>query len=209
MAPGNACFLCNDNRDLGDVGGLNTSSCPQCSPTVALDLSQGQHILEHIGAHILNDPGVDRSMELCGLCLRPMPLCQFFLTKGKGAHGSLKINQTLSRGCLMKVKYSYSVAAESSPSSPCSNVLVSCPLCPKSNPAVWKYFLKVHFQDKHKTAPLTKYEHLWKLSNFEISEMKRFWSKRMNVLSAKRTKKSKHPPLIVSEDHRAQIPSAR
>ena len=105
VAPGNACFLCNDDRDLGDVGGLNTSSCPQCSPTVALDLSQGQRILEHIGAHILNNPGVDWSMELCGLCLHPMPLCQFFLTKGKGAHGSLKINQKLSRGCLMKVKY--------------------------------------------------------------------------------------------------------
>ena len=97
----------------------------------------------------------------------------------------------------------YSVAA---PSSPCSNVPVSCPLCPKSNPAVWKYFLKVHFQDKHKTAPLMKYEHLWKLSNFEISEMKKFWSKRMNI-SAKRTKKSKLPPLVVSEDHRARIPS--
>jgi hypothetical protein len=81
-----------------------------------------------------------------------------------------------------------------------------CPLCPKSNPAVWKYFLKVHFEDKHKTAPLTKYEHLWKLSNFEVSEMKKFWSKRMNV-SAKQTKKSKHPPLVVSEDHRARIPS--
>jgi len=140
------------------------------------------------------------------LCLRPLPLCQFFLTKGKGSHGSLKINHTLSRGCLIEVKYSYSVVAESSPSSPCSNVPVLCPLCPKSNPAVWRYFLKDHFQDKHKTAPLTKYEHIWKLSNFEVSEMKKFWSKRMNI-SAKRTKRSKHPPLVVSENHRARIPS--
>jgi hypothetical protein len=114
-------------------------------------------------------------MELRGLCLCPWPLCQFILAKGKGAHGSLKINPTLSRGCLTKVKYSYTVVAESSPSSPCSNAPVSCssfllqflasvPSVQRVIPAVWKYFLKVHFQDKHKMAPLTRYKHLWKLS---------------------------------------------
>jgi hypothetical protein len=172
---------------------------------VPLDLSQGQRVLEHIGAHILHDPGLTQSMELCGLCLRPPPFCQFFLMKGKGANGKLKTNQTLSRGCLMKIKYSYSVAAESSPSSPCSNVPIACPLCSSTSPAIWKYFMKTHIQENHKTAPISKYKHLWELSNFEAAEMKKIWTKRKNVV-AKRTKKSKNPPLVVSENHRAHIP---
>jgi hypothetical protein len=150
-----------------------TSSCPCCSPMVPLDLSQGQQVLEHIGAHILYDPGLTQSTQLCGLCLRPLPFCQFFLTKGKGANGSLEIDQTLSQGCLMKVKYSYSVAAKSSSSCPCLNVSVTCPLCSNTSPAVWKYFMKAHLQETHKLAPIPKYEHLWRLSNFETAEMKK------------------------------------
>lgn len=164
-------------------------------------------MLEHIGAHILYDPDVIRSMglPLCGLCLQPSPLCQFFLAKGKGAHGKPRINQKISKGCLMKMTYSYSIAAESTPSSPCSNVPIHCPICPKSHPAIWKYFMKSHFKEKHRTL-LTKHEHLWKISNFEQTEMKKIWAKRGKV-TAKRTKKSKTLPLVVSENHRAQIPS--
>ena len=202
-ASGRACFVCETHEQIEDH---RTSSCPRCSPTVPLDLSQGQRILEHIGAHILYDPGLTQSTQLCGLCLRPPPFCQFFLTKGKGANGSLKINQTLSQGCLMKVKYSYSVAAESSSSSPCSNVPVACPLCSKTSPAVWKYFMKAHFQETHKSASISKYEHIWKLSNFEAAEMKKIWAKRKNVV-VKRTKKSNIPPLVVSEHHRTHIPA--
>jgi hypothetical protein len=105
----------------------------------------------------------------------------------------------------MKVKYSYSVAAESSTSSPCSNVPIACPLCSNTASAVWKYSMKAHFQETHKSTLISKYEHLWKLSNFETAEMKKIWAKRKNVV-VKRTKKSKVPPLVVSEDHRAHIP---
>ncbi|KAF8152359.1 hypothetical protein B0H34DRAFT_724881 [Crassisporium funariophilum] len=112
-------------------------------PTVTLDLSQGQRVLEHIGAHVLHDPSLDRSMPLCGLCLRPSPMCQFFLKKGKGAHAS-------------------GVASESTASSPCSNVPIHCPLCPKSDPAIWRYFFRIHFQQKHPNAPLAQYENIWK-----------------------------------------------
>jgi len=130
------------------------SICPRCSPAVTLDLSQGQRVLEHIGAHILHDPGITQSTELCGLCLREPPFCEFFLAKGKGANRS-------------------SVAAESTPSSPCSNVPITCPLCSKTAPAVWKYFLKAHFQEAHKSAQLSMYEHLWKLSNFETAKSRK------------------------------------
>ncbi|KAF8805028.1 hypothetical protein BYT27DRAFT_7258615 [Phlegmacium glaucopus] len=66
--------------------------------------------------------------------------------------------------------------------------------------------MKVHFDEKHKSLPLTKYEHLWKLERFEISEMKKIWEKRQKV-TVKRAKKSKIPPLVISENHRARIPN--
>lgn len=202
---GRACFTREVHQQVEDQG---TSSCPRCSPTVTLDLSQGQRVLEHIGAHILHDPGIAQSTEQCGLCLRPRPFCEFFLTKGKGANRALKVNQLLSRGCLVKVKYSYSVAAESSAASPCSNVPITCPLCSNTAPAIWKYFMKAHFQETHKSAPISKYEHLWKISDFETAEMKKIWTKRKNVV-LKRTKKSKHPLLVVSENHRAHVVPVR
>ena len=63
------------------------------------------------------DPAIIQSMEpLCGLCRRPPPMCQFF------ANGNLRINQKTLKGCLMKTNYSYGIAAESTASSPCSNV---------------------------------------------------------------------------------------
>ena len=156
---------------------------------LVLDLLQGQRVLEHIGSHILYDPVVIRSIKpLCGLCLRPPQLCRFYLAKGKGAKGNLRINQKASNGCLVKMNYSYSLAAESTATSPCSNVPIHCPICPKADTAIWKYSMRVHFEEKHTTLDLTKYEQLWKLSNFERSEMKKIWAKRGRV-SVKRTKK--------------------
>ena len=188
---------------MGDIGEQGTSDCPQCSPTIILDLSQGQRVLEHIGTHILYDPAVLQSMPLCGLCLCPALLCQFFLAKGKGANGNIRIDQKASRGCLMTLNYSYSVAAVSTASSPCSNILMHCELCSKSDPAIWWYFMKAHFQEKHPNAPFAKYDHIWTLSNFEMSEMKKIWGKRTKVT----IKRAKKLTLQISENHRAQIPS--
>lgn len=202
---GKACFLCEDDRNLVEIGASNTSVCPICIPEIALDLSQGQRILEHIGGHVLFDPKVDRTAHPCGLCLRPAPLCIFYLTKGKGARGSPKIDQGRSIGCSMKLNFSYTVAAESSSSSPCSNVPVQCPLCPKILPAVWKYFLKTHFEIQHPNAPMEAHSYLWKLSNFEVAEMKRIWEKRKNV-SVRRPKRSNIAPLVISDAHRSGNP---
>jgi hypothetical protein len=65
--------------------------------------------------------------------------------------------------------------------------------------------MKTHFREVHPNAPILKYDHLWKISNFEISEMKKIWAKRL-IVTATRTRKTKVPPLIISEDHCAQIP---
>ena len=204
---GYACFVCETDEDLGDIGAEKTLECPRCSPITTLDLTQGQRVLEHVGAHILYDPGVIHTKDiLCGLCLCPSPLCQFFLTKGKGANGTIHVNSETSRGCLISMNYSYRVAAESTASSPCSNVLIQCPICPKSDPAVWKYFMKSHFEGKHKTLhSFPKHKHLWQVSDFELSEMKKIWAKRLKV-PVKRTKKLNVAPLLISDAHRARIP---
>lgn len=180
-----------------------------CTPPVVLDLSQGQRILQHVGSHILHDPKVTRVSEPCGLCLTPAPACQFFLKKGKGLRGNLKIDQDRSKGCTIQVNYSYAVASESSSSSPCSNVPIICPLCPKAAPAVWRYNLKFHLSSAHNRDSESvlhhQYEDIWRLSNFEIREMKTAWSKRAQV-SVRRTKKANTAPLVISEAHRSRIP---
>jgi hypothetical protein len=133
--------------------------CTLCSPVVILNLSQNQRILEHTPAHILHDPKVERTMEPCGLCLCPAPLCQFFLKKGKGANWTLKIDKYM--GCPLKPSFSYGVASKSSSFSPCSNVPIACPLCPeKGVPAVWKYNMKDRMQNVHKMAMLSNHEYL-------------------------------------------------
>ena len=202
--PGDTCFICESEHNLRDIGSMMTSDCSWCSPTIMLDLSQGQRILEHIGSHILYDPTIIQAIEpLCGLYLCPSQLC---LKKGRGANGNLRIDQRTSKGCLIKMNYSYSIAAESTASSPCSNVPIRCLICPQTDPTIWKYFIKVHFKEKHKTFDLTKYKHLWKLSNFKRSEMKKIWAKQGKI-PTKCTKKSKIPPLVISESHHARIPA--
>ena len=80
-----------------------------------------------------------------------------------------------------------------------------CPSSPKSDLAIWKYFMKAHFEEKHNKL-LAKHVDLWNILDFEQAEMKRIWVK-WGQKMAKHTTKSKWPPLVVSEKHRAQIPS--
>jgi hypothetical protein len=103
------------------------------------------------------------------------------------------------------MNYSYGIIAESTASSPCSNVPIHCPICPpQSDPAIWKYFMNLHFDEKHETLDLTRYERFWKLVNFERSEMKKIWANRRKI-TTKRTKKI--PPLMILESRRARIPA--
>ncbi|RXW13089.1 hypothetical protein EST38_g12763, partial [Candolleomyces aberdarensis] len=82
---GKLCFLCEDKRDFKDIGGANIIECEFCDPAPTLDAAQGQRVLEHMAVHILFDPKVKASDEPCGLCLRPSPICRFYLKKGKGS----------------------------------------------------------------------------------------------------------------------------
>ena len=96
----------------------------------------------------------------------------------------------------MKMNYSYGIAAESTASLPSFNVLIHCSICPKTDPAIWKYFMRVHFEEKHKTFDPTRNKRLWKFSNFERSEMKKIWTRRGKV-TMKCTKKSKIPGMYI------------
>lgn len=183
---------------------VTLSTCPNCSLPVSLPASHPQCILSHIGSHILYNPNVNRASEPCGLCLRPLPMCIFYLMKGKGANANMRINESQTKGCSNTISFSYGMAAESSATSPCSNVPVQCPLCSRLDPAVWRYNLKYHFCVKHPNANISKYDVLWKLSNFETAEMKKIWVARHKVL-VKRKKKSTHPALVISKAHSSRM----
>lgn len=92
-------------------------------------------------------------------------------------------------------------------SSPCSNVPLSCPLCPKTEPAVWRYNLQYHLSTVHPSAQRSKFEGLWKLTNFEEQEMKKIWLARTKYGAvSKRTKtRGKEPALVVSQAHSSRI----
>ncbi|KAF6745690.1 hypothetical protein DFP72DRAFT_1077229 [Ephemerocybe angulata] len=202
-AGGKACFLCEDERDLGNIGTASTVECEYCDPAPTLDVAQSQRVLQHMGAHILFDPKISATDEPCGLCLRPSPLCKYYLKKGKGANASLTVDKKRSE-CKYPVKFYYNSAASSTATAPCSNVPVTCPLCSKGSPAVWKYNLKEHFRHKHPNQ-LTKpeYADLWSISQFEQREMKEIWKKR-NVVPVRRTgKKASAIVLVVSDKHKS------
>ncbi|KAF8069305.1 hypothetical protein FPV67DRAFT_1394175, partial [Lyophyllum atratum] len=181
--------------------------CPLCTlPSIFLDLKHGQRILEHLGAHILFDKNVARTDEPCGCCLRPGAVCLYYLKKGKGSQGKLKIDTERTRACPTKLTFSYSVAVESTQTAPCSNVPIACPSCPKLEPAVWRYNLKQHYLRAHPKVDHNKYAHLWELSNFEIAEMKEIWKRRQRVVVRRAKKKTNTPALVISDAHRSQIP---
>ncbi len=182
--------------------------CPSCIPTIALDPSKPHSFLAHIGAHILKK-SVIPSTEPCGLCLSPSPLCQFYLTKGKGAQGQMKIDYGSSRGCPnLAVTFKYAVAAASSKSSPCSNVPIRCPLCPSNSPAIWKYTAKYHFMNRHPAAELGRWEHLWSVSDAEHAAMDVVWKDCKKVKQTRgisKHKKNDLGPLVISETHSTRL----
>ncbi|KAG6905140.1 hypothetical protein DXG01_004635 [Tephrocybe rancida] len=198
---GKACFLANAGLEILDPARNGTDICPRCSPEVPLDPKLAQRVLAHIGAHVLYDKTIQRKAEPCGLCLKAALMCKIYLTKGKGANGTLKIDKSRSSGCSNLISFTYSVAAQSKPSSPCSNVPLRCPLCPKTGPAVWRYNWKAHFENAHPHATYSVYAQEGELSNFEWSQMKKWWRDRQKV-PAKRMKKMKGlTPLEVSTVH--------
>ncbi|KAG6825754.1 hypothetical protein H0H92_002534 [Tricholoma furcatifolium] len=199
---GKACFICQTGFKIDELTSSGTDlSCPYCSPEYPFDVKFVQRIFAHIGAHILYDPTVKREEEPCGLCLRPSLVCKVYLNKGKGSKGGLRIDKARS-SCPMKfLRFTFSVAAASTTSSPCSNVPIFCPLCPKTAPAVFKYNWKSHFTNAHPHATFTNYASTGSLTKFEKSEMMKIWKDRRKVPTKRVMKDKGLPQLEVSTAH--------
>ncbi|KAH6911154.1 hypothetical protein BKA70DRAFT_1460353 [Coprinopsis sp. MPI-PUGE-AT-0042] len=196
---GKSCFLCIDDRDFGMLGVTDLVECSNCDPPHPLDAGQGQRVLEHMAAHIRHDPKVKVVDEPCGLCLRPSPQCRIYLKKGKGAKGGWTVDQRCSL-CKNLVHFYYGIAAVSSASSPCTNVPVTCPLCSKDDPAVWKYNLGVHFANvrpHHASDPT--YSNMWGIGNSEKLALKKLWKDRRSLPAVRR--KADTYQVVVSDTH--------
>lgn len=182
------------------------ADCSRCGPSVKLDWKNTQRVLEHMGAHILHDATLNGSEERCGLCLRPAPMCQVYLTKGRGTGGKRSVDRSKS-SCPNLVRFNYKNAAQSSERSPCSNVPVDCTLCPASSPAVWTYSLHSHYRERHRLNSVMHFPTRAELSQSEKDGMKHVWNARFKQRGSYRTKKrrnlGRNPPLPISEAHRS------
>jgi hypothetical protein len=76
--------------------------------------------------------------------------------------------------CSKISKIKYKNVATSTLNSPCSNVLISCALCPAKVPAVWKYYL-AQYLDKIHNGTSNEFASLWTLKDEEIAGMKLHW----------------------------------
>lgn len=202
---GKACFVAE--RTLVDNGEHDGLCCTYCNPPAAFDeKKEKQRLLEHIGAHVLYDPVVDRSSEPCGLCLQPAPACQIYIKQGraKGATPSVDMKRS---PCPNLVKFSFGPAPESSSTAPCSNHPIVCDLCPNSAPAVWSYNFAHHRANKHPRAPgLALADDPSHLLPFEHRQLKHIWDSRTETARKKSRAEAKNQraPLNISEAHSSQ-----
>ncbi|KAJ7793160.1 hypothetical protein B0H14DRAFT_2393771, partial [Mycena olivaceomarginata] len=190
---GKACFRCEHDTSGRSIDADPEHCCPKCTPSVPLDISHGQRVLEHCGAHLLYDPSINRQHETCGLCMRPAPMCVFYLKK---SNGKLQIDWVKSL-CMHKISFQYSVAAASTAASPCSNVPIGCPICGLKRPAVWKYELEAHFRDFHRLSDPRSFPQRVAITEDEKMRLKEIWDARQNY-PLRRNMKKKRNPLEIS-----------
>ncbi|KAF8145703.1 hypothetical protein K438DRAFT_1461495, partial [Mycena galopus ATCC 62051] len=174
--------------------------CPKCNPPVPLNISQGQRVLAYCGAHLLFDPSINRQHESCGLCMRPTPMCTFYLRK---SNGKFQVDWEKST-CMFRIHFQYGVAECSSSSSPCSNVPVICALCGPKHPAVWKYNLEAHFRNVHHLTDSRKFPMTIMITDDEKTWMKEIWETRQKYPHP-RNLKNKQNPLEISEAHSSRL----
>ncbi|KAK0451744.1 hypothetical protein EV421DRAFT_1060672 [Armillaria borealis] len=209
QSAGLACFVCEQNGKERDILDAAVKKCTYCQPPVVLPTSN-MRLLEHMGAHILYDKNIDRSLEPCGLCLRPSPVCSFYLKRSSGTVSDMRVDQKRSV-CINKVSFRYKVAATSPSTSLCSNIPVICPECPPKAPAVWKYNMPSHMKRKHPHVPQNALREEWVVSDLEMDEMKNIWSGRHKNKKSKKNKKNKKNKkqgkqgLQVSEAHKSAL----
>ncbi|KAJ7291828.1 hypothetical protein C8J57DRAFT_1044147, partial [Mycena rebaudengoi] len=141
------------------------------------------------------------STERCGLCLNPAPMCEYYTTTS----GTKKVDVSRSKCPNAGIKFTYSLAAKSTPSSPCSNVPIDCKLCGTGKPAIWRYNYVHHLRSVHPTAPIEKYFAIWDISVAEKSAMKEVWKSRARGVPIAKKRAPKTAPLVISEAHSSRL----
>ncbi|KZV81561.1 hypothetical protein EXIGLDRAFT_844497 [Exidia glandulosa HHB12029] len=130
---------------------------------------------------------------------RPAGCCVFFLRKAKGTD-NLQINYQKSHCAYGKLTMQYGTAAQSSESSPSSNVPIRCPWCPETQPAVWKYNLLQHARKAHPLRDPAELLNVAKVGATEKELLKKIWTQR-HVVKKKRKSKKKKAALTISDAH--------
>jgi hypothetical protein len=197
--------MCKSAGEMNTADIDGQADCAMCGPFAGVNWGNTQRVLEHMGTHILHDTKLNASEERCGLCLRPAPMCQIYIKKGRGTQGRCSVDQKKSK-CPNLIRFNYRNAEASSGSSPCSNVPVICPHCPTGSPAIWTYSLYAHFRERHRLSSVTHFPLRVQLSQSEKDGMQCIWKTRFNQPKSYRSKKKKNAPLVISQAHRSRIP---
>ena len=181
--------------------------CLNCKPIVTFNPDypdHRQHLVEHIGAHILHGPSVRHLSEPCGLCLWPVPLCKIVFKKAKGRAGHVAINMQKS-SCPNLVKFSLAAAAQCSNSSPCTNHPIVCSYCDasESSPVIWSYNFQSHMLCKHPSISLERHSDMLVMTKLKKDGMKRAWKCHFKQHQVRQ--KTQCTPLVISEAHRSRL----
>jgi hypothetical protein len=204
-----ACFVCESDDVAQQTLYSGENMCSTCTPPARINRSNTQHLLEHIGSHILYDSKVTLKSEPCGFCLRPMDgsiQCRIYLKKPSGAKRVEQLDTDQSSGCPAMQKFSYAKARVSNKDHPCSNIPLVCPLCPGSEPCVWKYNLEAHFQRAHPQATLDSYfdANQRVLSASELAAMRIIWDKR-HAYKPRQKRTAAETIMNISEAHSSRL----
>lgn len=139
------------------------------------------------------------------VCLWPAAMCPIYVTKGRRISGRYTVDFTKST-CPNLVQFNYKNASKSSERCPCSNVPITCPLCPQGSPAIWTYSLEAHFRGHHRLTSHTHFPIPVEQSQSEKDGMKQVWHSHLkNHKSYNSKNKRRTPPLTVLEAHRAGL----
>ncbi len=201
---GQLCFLCETEGAANDGHGRNQHRlCPLC-PSLLISAKERGVLLNHIGAHILHDPRIDRNATPCGFCLSSGDACAIYVKRGKGAKSGDILDMQRTR-CPSKYKLSIARTSTSTLTSPCTNVPLRCPYCPKGSPAVWKYNMPCHLRRAHRLDP-EAFASIWKPSTSESESMKKLLDGKPRDSKRKRkmTKAAKTAEMV-SEAHVCKI----
>ncbi|KAJ7485959.1 hypothetical protein FB451DRAFT_1128215 [Mycena latifolia] len=203
---GKACFVVEpDDPDYrGNLKPTDSIECTKCDPPVPLSLKNKQTILQHNAGHILFDPTIRRSDQPCGLCLRPFPMCTFYLTTGQGTDSARQVDWKRST-CLRRLPFSMAAAMRWSAQSPCTNYLIPCPL--QCGLAIWTYNIEAHYRStRHGLKSLGNVVIPYKMAPLEESSIRLLHNNRQTYQKPRRLKgNAARPPLATSDAHSSRL----